>query len=138
MCQGIIYADENKKIKIYFASRYAKLPVLKKNGGMMQVVWGRRSGENGQLPLGGWACLSGIETGRWEPYFPRAVKIPALSFMEKTIEGKSQWFNVIKDQYIQGLLAQFDNELRVYIVTLKLDNTDALYTRWPRIILANH
>lgn len=135
MCQGIIYTCENIKIKAYFASRHAYLPVLKKDGSLVRAVWGRRPGEPGQLPLGGWACLSGIEAGRWEPYFPKAVKLPVLSFMEKTIDGKSQWFNIIKGQFVQGLLAQYDNELRVYVVTLALENTDSMYMRWPRIIL---
>jgi hypothetical protein len=137
MCHAVIYQIRDRRVRSFFTNSQAKLPILKKDGSLALVTWGRRPEQPGQLPLGGWACLSSIEANQWENYFPKAVKLPILGFMEKTIEGKSRWFKLVKGQYLQGLVAQHDNEVRVYVVTLKLEDTNALYTRWPRIILAN-
>ena len=57
------------------------------------------------MPLGGWARLDSIHAGVWNRWFPKPVKIPVLSFMEKDHEGKSHWFDLVKGQWIQGLIA---------------------------------
>lgn len=87
------------------------------------------------LPIGGWARIESIYGGVWERYFPKPVKIPVLSFMEKDFEGHSHWYDLQKGQYIQGLVAKEGNERRVYVVTLEPEPEDAqIHSRWPRVV----
>ena len=134
MCGGVYYAFEGKDIRVYFPNPGAMLPVMKKDGSRVLLPWGRRREQPGQLPLGGWARLESIHAGRWDKWFPVPVKLPVKSFMEKNIEGASQWFDLTKGKYIHGLVAKANNEQRVYIITVVPEMEEALYTRWPRIV----
>lgn len=134
MCEAISFADGDRDISIYFASQRAVLPVLKKNGQICWLPWGRHQYQAGNLPLGGWAKLDRIISGKWEAYFPKAVKIPVQAFMEKDFEGRNCWYPIIKGQVLQGVVARYDREQRVYIVTIEPEREDAIYTRWPRIV----
>lgn len=136
MCGGITYTYNNKTIKTYFPSPYAGLPIKLENGTFSLLPWGRRQEEAGNLPLGGWARLESIKSGIWDKYFPKPVKIFAQSFMEKDIEGNSHWFNIIRGQFIQGLVAAYDQERRAYVVTIKPQAPNNTYARWPRILNA--
>jgi len=100
------------------------------------VAWGRRSDENGSLPLGGWARIESIRSGRWNRWQPRPVRLALNAFMEKDIEGQSHWFPLTEGQWVQGLLAQQGTEQRVYVVTITPQMPDAVHERWPRIITA--
>lgn len=84
--------------------------------------------------MGGWARLDSIHNGKWDRWFPMPVKIPILSFMEKDISGESHWYDITKGKFIQGLIAREGNELRVYIVTIQPERSDAVHERWPRIL----
>ena len=134
MCGGVIYYHNNQLITVYFPNPKASLPVKKKNGEQSLVLWGRRNNQEGSLPIGGWARLDSIHQGRWDKYFPKPVKIPALKFMEKDLMGVSHWFDVIEGQWIQGLLAQHGQEERVYVVTIAPEHEAAIHERWPRIL----
>lgn len=134
MCGGIQYTHDNKEQVFYFPNPHAKLPVLKRNGGVAFLTWGRRQNEAGTLPLGGWARLESIQQGKWDKYFPRAVKIPVKRFMEKDHQETSHWFEVTRGQYIQGLIARYATECRVYIVTIVPQRHNAIHERWPRLI----
>jgi len=138
MCGGVEYLREEKKVRTYFPNPQALLPVLLKDGSLNFLPWGRRKEQPGQLPLGGWARLESIQSGRWDKYFPKPVLIPVLQFMEKDKNRKSHWFPVLKGQYIQGLLAHYENEVRVYVVTLvpKLEN--AIHDRWPKMVVKEY
>ena len=102
----------------------------------MAVLWGRRKQQPGRLPLGGWARLDSIHSGRWDRWFPRPVKIRVLAFMEKDIEGSSHWFDLVEGQWIQGLLAHDGDQQRIYVVTIKPEMEGAVHDRWPRILSA--
>jgi len=134
MCISVCYKYNNKKATQHFRDPEAILPVLLKNKEVMQVAWGRRQHQVGNLPMGGWAHLIDIKEGRWDKYFAKAVKLPIESFMERDIEGKTHWFDVTAGQYIQGLLAHYDKEQRVYIVVIQAKSELAIYERWPRLI----
>ena len=83
MCGGIEYQDN----KIYFPQPNARLPVLLRHGDVTWVTWGKRKNEDsGKFPNGGWARLNSIKAGKWKPWHPRPVLIPAvlaLSWEEK-------------------------------------------------------
>jgi hypothetical protein len=71
---------------------------------------------------------------RWNMYLPKPVQIPIDKFMEKNFEGKPCWYEVTKGQCIQGLLAQEQNEYRLYIVTVDPEDLMNCHYRWPHII----
>lgn len=134
MCGGVYYEIDGEQVRTYFPNPKARLPVKKKSGGVELLPWGRRRQQTGHLPLGGWARLESIYDGRWERYFPQPVKLPILQFMEKDIEGNSQWFDLTQGKWIQGLVARWDHERRVYVVTITPEDESAIHERWPRIM----
>lgn len=134
MCGGVYYTFNGEDIRVYFPNPKAKLPVRKKDGNTVLLPWGRRKEQKGVLPLGGWARLDSIYAGRWDRWFPIAVKLPIKSFMEKDIIGNSHWFDLTKGKYIQGLVARDGQEQRVYVVTVDPEMAEAVHERWPRIV----
>lgn len=136
MCGGTSYRHEGEERRIFFPNPRARLPVITRSGGSRLVTWGRRSGEDGNLPLGGWARLESIQSGRWNRWQPRPVRLALNAFMEKDIEGQSHWFPLTEGQWVQGLLARQGGEARVYVVTITPQMPDAVHERWPRIVSA--
>lgn len=134
MCGGVYYKNEGQDIRVYFPNPKALLPVMTKTKKIEMIPWGRRREQSGHLPLGGWARLDSIYTGRWDKWFPIPVKLPVMQFMEKDIEGASHWFDLTKGQFIQGLIARDKYEQRVYVVTITPELEDAVHERWPRIL----
>lgn len=132
MCGGIEYQDQ----KIFFPQPGARLPVRLRDGNVTWVTWGRREKEAvGKFPNGGWARLNSIQNGKWKPWHPRPVLIVADQFMEKDHDNQPHWVELDKSMVIQGLLAERNKEMRVYIVTI---NTPPEYSwihdRWPRLV----
>lgn len=134
MCGGVVYRYEDRDVSVYFPNPKALLPVKTQGNSIVLIPWGRRQGQHGHLPLGGWARLESIRAGLWDKYFPKPVKIPVAKFMEKDIVGQSQWFEVTQGHWIQGLLVKEDEITRVYVVTLSPTSPDAAHERWPRIL----
>ncbi|PWQ98612.1 hypothetical protein [Leucothrix pacifica] len=133
MCGGVFYVHEGEEYRYYFPNPSAVLPVKTKSN-VVLMPWGRRKEQVGKLPAGGWARLDSIYAGRWERFFPVSVKIPVSQFMEKDIEGASNWFDITKGKWIQGLVAREGAEQRVYIVTVVPEMPEAIHDRWPRIL----
>lgn len=137
MPEAVIFHFQNKTYTIYFTQQNAMLPVRLKNGDCKLVQWGRRQSENSELPLGGWAKLSAIKNGEknhWQYYLPKPVQIIVDKFMEKDFEGNPCWYEVTKGKCLQGLLAQHENEFRLYIVTIEPDDLMNNHYRWPHVI----
>jgi putative SOS response-associated peptidase YedK len=137
MCGGVKYTDkQNKTWTVYFPSPKAALPVLKKDGEIEWVIWGKRNEENvPAFPNGGWARLDSIKEGKWQRYQPRPVLLPIQSFMEKDAERVSHWFDMKLDEVVQGLLTVHDGAARVYVVTTDTpDEFSYIHDRWPRVI----
>ena len=134
MCGGVYYQYEGNLIRVYFPNPKATLPVQMKDGKVILLPWGRRKEQQGVLPMGGWARLDSIYAGRWDRFFPKPVKCPIQSFMEKDIEGQSHWYDLTAGQYIQGLVAREGSEQRLYIVTITPEREDAVHERWPRVV----
>jgi len=134
MCIAVCYRHQGNEIKTYFTNPKATLPIRLKNGEKRSIVWGRRQSEASNLPMGGWAHIDTIRAGDWDGYFARAVKIAATGFIERNVESHPQWFPVTGGQWLQGLLARYDNEYRVYVVTLTPRDLNSAYQRWPRVV----
>lgn len=135
MPEAVIYKYQNKPHTIYFARPKALLPVKLISGEIKLIRWGRRLHENSEMPLGGWARLPSIHNGSWSLYQPKPVRLAIDKFMKTDFEGHVHWYDVIKGQWLQGLLAQSDNEYRVYIVTITPEQLDICHDRWPRILI---
>lgn len=109
MCGGIEYQEN----KIYFPQPDARLPVKLRDGGVTWIIWGKRKLEgSGKFPNGGWARIDSIKMGKWKPWHPRPILIPAESFMEKDHDKQSHWITLAPGMAIQGLLAERNGELR--------------------------
>lgn len=137
MPEAVMFHYENKIHTIYFINAKAVLPVKLKNGEYKLVTWGRREHEESEMPLGGWAKQTSIKNGDktyWNLYSPKPVQIPVEKFMEKNFEGRSCWYEVTKGKYLQGLLAQQENEFRLYIVTIDPEDPTNCHYKWPNII----
>ncbi len=137
MPEAVVFSHQNKIYTVAFSQPHAKLPVKLKNGEHRLVTWGRRENENSEMPLGGWARLSTLKNekdNRWNLYLPKPVQIPIDKFMEKNFEGKSCWYEVTKGKCLQGLLAQIENEYRIYIVTIDPEDLMNCHYRWPHVV----
>jgi putative SOS response-associated peptidase YedK len=137
MCGGARYTDKNgKEWKVYFPSPKAALPVLKKDGEVEWVTWGKRKEEEDRtFAPGGWARLDSINAGKWARFHPKPVLLPLQSFMEKDHERQSHWIDVPDGEAVQGLLASHDSEARVYVVTTDTpEEYSWVHDRWPRLV----
>ena len=55
--------------------------------------------------------------------------------MDKDHNKDSHWFDLEEVQFIQGLVAHYDDEKRIYVATVEPDPlTSQIHNRWPRII----
>jgi hypothetical protein len=134
MCGGVRFKANGDELTIYFPNPKAVLPVRTKTGDHELVAWGRRESQPGFLPRGGWARLESIKAGKWAQYLPKPVKIDVAEFMEKDLQGTSQWYPVAEGEFIQGLLATLGTESRLYVVTEPSDDSQHASNRWPRIM----
>jgi hypothetical protein len=100
MCGGVYFKHGDDVLRVFYPNPKAVLPVLMADGKVQLIAWGRRQKQPGKLPMTGWARLDSIYSGRWDKYFPKPIKIPVLSFMEKDLEGVSHWYDLQKGQYI--------------------------------------
>ncbi|SDX27279.1 hypothetical protein SAMN05421882_11322 [Nitrosomonas communis] len=89
-------------------------------GGVIWVLWGKRQNEGpGKFPNGGWARLDSIKAGKWKPWHPRPVLIPADRFLEKNHDKQFYWIKLESGMLIQALLAERNDEHRVSILSPK-------------------
>lgn len=135
MPEAVTYFYQGKLQTVYFANTRAVLPIKLADGSSCLVKWGRRQHEQGEMPLGGWARLDSIHHGKWSLYLPKPVKLPIEKFMKTDYEGHVHWYEVVKGQWIQGLLAREGEEVRIYIVTIVPELLDVCHDRWPRIMV---
>lgn len=136
MCGGAKYTEPNgKEWKIYFPSLKAALPVLKPDGDVEWIKWGRRKEEQAPFVQGGWARLDSIEQGKWDRCNPVYVSLAVQSFMEKDENKKSHWIDVPLGKAIEALIVEQNEERRLYVVTEDTPFEYAwVHDRWPRLI----
>lgn len=132
MCHKIIFEHNKKDIEVEFFEDNAQLPFVSREGETKFGSWGRRKHQSGNLPLGGFALLDDIYSRQWKEFSPKSVKLPIKSFMVNNIETKNHWYHLSRNRWIQGLLATYDNEHRLYIVTLTLDDEGFVFL--PRVL----
>lgn len=133
MCTAVQYRYRDQEFRLFFNHPWAKLPVRKQEGQVL-IPWGRRINQPGQLPRGSSVPLDIIHSGRWDPWFPKPVKLPVSAFLQTDIEGNPHWFELPKGKWIQGVYLREKYEQRVYIVTIEPLENDSIYPAWPRIM----
>ncbi len=94
--------------------------------------------QNIDLPIGSTLVREDILSGKYESFSPKAVRLPILKFLEKDCKGTHHWYEVIKGSFMQGVLLNYKEELRVYVVTIRLITPDASYNSWPRLLYNNN
>lgn len=134
MPEGVMFYYQGQIQTVYFANPKAMLPVCLADGQIRLLSWGRRKSQVGELPLGGWVNLQAIYKGKWDIYIPKPVRLPIIKFMEKDFEGSTHWYDVTPGQWIQGLVASEEGEVRVYVVTITPEMHNIYHDRWPRIM----
>jgi hypothetical protein len=77
-----------------------------------------------------------VQAHTWDRWEPQPVKIIVDRFMEKDADRTSHWFDVHKDEFIQGLLATWNDERRLYVVTTEPPRKLSGFKRWPRVMAA--
>ena len=73
---------------------------------------------------------------KWDRWNPQPVKIIVDRFMEKDEQKSSHWFDLHDGEFIQGLLATWNDERRLYVVTIEPPAERTGFKRWPRVMAA--
>ena len=73
--------------------------------------------------------------GKWNRFNPVAVKIPIDRYMERDAKGKPYWVKADEAEMLQGLVATWQDEQRIYVVTVETPTAFAhVQPRWPRVL----
>jgi len=67
-------------------------------------------------------------------YFPQPVKLDVIAFVKTDREDNQHAFILTKGQYLQGVFARYDQESRVYVVSIQTSLKDNIFSSWPRVL----
>ncbi len=124
MCDAFRFTSPDGPILIEFdTTNAAVLPIQRLNGEREKKLWGRRRREEGALPLGADVGHMLLDSGAWDGYRPRPVRIAPASF--RTGSRRNTWHDLVGCYWILGVLVSIGDEERVYVVTVSTsDVTD--------------
>ena len=123
MCGGVEYQWEGKTVRTFFPNPNAQLPVVRRDGALELVTWGRRTEEETTeaqgFPVNGWVRHESFlnPNSSWHQFRYKEVRIAVPHFMEKDDSGKSHWFSLQDNEYLRGLLIIVNGHWRVYVMT---------------------
>ena len=135
MIRAVKYHFDERDWEVRFANPKAKLPVRDKQGQIVLKAWGRRPTDRGRLPLGSTARMAHYQTDRWSAYFPKSVRVMVKAFCVADVAGNEHWFGIQPGQFIHGICASYDAELRIYILSQDSPPEEAEYETWPRVVM---
>ncbi len=131
MCSGVEHEGQMHLWK----DAEVRLPVLMRDGSTTWVRWGERHGVPSPFFQGPCARLESVREGKWRRFQPRAVRIPVERYMERDQKSKPYWVRLEAGQYLQGLIATWGDEQRVYVVTVEAPaEYRHVQERWPRVV----
>lgn len=131
MCSGVEYQGEMH----LWSDPEAHLPVRLKGGDLAWVRWGARHGVESPFFQGPCARLDSIKMGKWARFKPIPVRIPIERYMERNIRGKPYWVKTKSAETLQGLVATWEGQHRVYVVTVDTPTEfQHVQPRWPRVL----
>ena len=135
MCSGIEYEWQMHLWK----DPEARLPVRLKDGSLKWIRWGERHGVQSPFFQGPCARLESIKERKWDRFNPRSVKIVMDRYMERDLKNKPYWVKASEGAVLQGLLATWGDEQRIYVVTTETPaEFQHVQPRWPRILEMEH
>jgi len=135
MCSGIEYEWQMHLWK----DPEARLPVRLKDGSLKWIRWGERHGVQSPFFQGPCARLESIKERKWDRFNPRSVKIVMDRYMERDQKNKPYWVKAPEGAVLQGLLATWGDEQRIYVVTTEAPaEFQHVQPRWPRILEMEH
>ena len=134
MCSGVEYQGDMH----LWSDPGVHLPVRLKNGDLSWLRWGARHGIESPFYQGPCARLESIKMGKWDRFQPMPVKILMDRYMERDIKNKPYWVRTKPGEVLQGLVATWQGEQRVYVVTIDTPiEFQHVQPRWPRVISLN-
>ncbi len=136
MIRAVKYHFDECDWESRFSNPQSKLPVRDKQGQIVLKIWGRRPTDKGRLPLGSIARMAHYQSGRWDAYFPKSVRILVKGFCVADVAGNEHWMMLPKGQFIHGICASYDAELRIYVLSQDSPPEEAEFETWPRIVAA--
>lgn len=135
MCEAVLFDYLGQLKKSFFNNPLATLPVISSFERIKFVPWGRHQSEqNVDFPIGDTLLRDEILKGMYDLFSPKAVQLPVIKFLEKNNKDTLNWYEVIKGFFMQGVLLNHCNQLRVYVVTIRPITLDASYNYWPRLL----
>lgn len=117
MCFAVKYKGKNNEKKTVYVGQDAEIPVVKSDGEIELVRWGRDKKEDGKGYAHHCARLESIEAGKWSWLHPKAVNIAVEEFADWGRDRQVHWHVVPENQAIRGALIQDGETLRAYVVT---------------------
>lgn len=131
MCSGIEYEGQ----MYLWKDPEVQLPVRLRDGSLKWVRWGERHGVQSPFFQGPCARLESIKERKWDRFSPRSVKIVMDRYMERDLKNKPYWVKAPEGAVLQGLLATWGDEQRIYVVTTETPaEFQHVQPRWPRIL----
>ena len=131
MCSGIEYEGQMHLWK----DQDVHLPVRLRDGSLKWVRWGERHGVQSPFFQGPCARLESIKERKWNRFNPRSVKIVMDRYMERDQKNKPYWVKAPEGAVLQGLLATWGDEQRIYVVTTEATaEFREVQPRRPRIL----
>ena len=131
MCSGVEHEGQMHLWK----DPAVQLPVLLRDGATSWIRWGERHGVQSPFFQGPCARLESIREGKWGRFQPRAVRIPVTRYMERDQKSAPYWVRLEAGHYLQGLLATWAGEQRIYVVTVESPaEFRHVQERWPRVV----
>lgn len=134
MVKAVRFHFDDREWEVRFGHPQAKLPVRDRTGNVVLKPWGRRPNEKGKLPLGGFARQTHLQGNRWDCYFPKSVRVMVKGFLVLDVADNEHWLIVTPGQFIHGICARYDAELRIYLVTHDSPPDMAEFEMWPKIM----
>ena len=135
MCSGIEYEGQMH----LYASLERPRCAPSCSTSLKWVRWGERHGVQSPFFQGPCARLESIKERKWNRFNPRSVKIVMDRYMERDLKNKPYWVKAPEGAVLQGLLATWGDEQRVYVVTTETPaEFQHVQPRWPRILEMEH
>ena len=124
------YSLANKQHYQQFNHQLVEIPLIDK-GKRQLLTWGRRERENLDLPVGPYILWSQLKNKQLDSFFPKKVLLPISHYCLSTHEAHRNWFQLVKDQYLLGIIARNAQQERIYIAVIIPQDNMTPYPIWP-------
>ncbi|MBI4913090.1 MAG: hypothetical protein HY823_10165 [Acidobacteria bacterium] len=125
--------EDYEVVRVLFPNPRAALLVDPGTG--TWLPWGRRKGEPGDWPEGGWARFESLSKPYWTRWEPEPLLVHPVRWMEKDPQRRSHWFDLVKGEGIHVLRLHRAPGSPVYVVTVPSSGGfEEIHDRMPRVV----